>query len=164
MNSLKDYQTFELGEWKTRVDERLKLWKEQDFSRRLWSKDATLWFSKPQPEITDRLGWLVLPEMMHDNLEMLSAFAEEIKEEGISDVVLFGMGGSSLAPDVFQKTFGNAPGYPGLVVMDSTHPAAVRAVEDGLDLHRALFLVSSKSGTTLETLSLFRYFWNAYRW
>ena len=160
MNSLKDYQTFELGEWKTRVDERLKLWKEQDFSRRLWSKDATLWFSKPQPEITDRLGWLVLPEMMHDNLEMLSAFAEEIKEEGISDVVLFGMGGSSLAPDVFQKTFGNAPGYPGLVVMDSTHPAAVRAVEDGLDLHRALFLVSSKSGTTLETLSLFRYFWN----
>lgn len=159
MNSSKNYQAFELGEWKTKVEERLKLWEEQGFSRRLWSKDPTLWFPEPQPEIADRLGWLVLPEMMRDNLEMLSSFAEEIKDEGISDVVLLGMGGSSLAPDVFQKTFGNAPGYPGLIVLDSTHPTAVRSVEDGLDLRHTLFLVSSKSGTTLETLSLFRYFW-----
>jgi transaldolase/glucose-6-phosphate isomerase len=73
------------------------------------------------------------------------------------------MGGSSLAPDVFQKTFGNAPGYPGLFVLDSTHPSAVLTVEDKLDLNRTLFIVSSKSGTTLETLSLFRYFWNKVR-
>ncbi len=160
MNSIKDYQTLELGDSKKQVDERLKLWKKQNFSRRMWAKDPTLWFSKPQPEITDRLGWLVLPEMMHDNLEELSSFAEQIKDEGISHVVLLGMGGSSLAPDVFQKTFGNAPGYPGLLVLDSTHPSAVLSVEDKLDLNRTLFIVSSKSGTTLETLSLFRYFWN----
>jgi transaldolase/glucose-6-phosphate isomerase len=160
LHDVKDYQSLELGNKKKQVDARLKLWKEQGFSRRLWSKDPTLWFPEPQPEITDRLGWLVLPEMMHDNLEMLDAFAEEIKDEGISDVVLFGMGGSSLAPDVFQKAFGNAPGYPRLSVLDSTHPGAVRSLEDGLDLSQALFLVSSKSGTTLETLSLFRYFWN----
>ena len=163
MNSIKDYQTFELGDWKTQVEERLKLWKKQGFSRRMWAKDPTLWFSKPQPEIMDRLGWLVLPEMMRDNLEELSSFAEQIKDEGISHVVLLGMGGSSLAPDVFQKTFGNAPGYPGLLVLDSTHPSAVLSVGDKLDLNRTLFIVSSKSGTTLETLSLFRYFWNKVR-
>jgi transaldolase/glucose-6-phosphate isomerase len=159
MSSQKDYQTFELGEWKTQVDERLKLWKKQGFSRRMWAKDPTLWFSKPQPEITDRLGWLALPEMMHNNLGELSSFAEQIKDEGISLVVLLGMGGSSLAPEVFQKTFGNVPGYPELLVLDSTHPLAVRSVEDKLDLNRTLFIISSKSGTTLETLSLFRYFW-----
>jgi len=163
MSSIKDYQTVELGEWKIQVRERLRLWKEQGFSRRLWAKDPTLWFSKPQPEITDRLGWLVLPEMMRNNLEELSSFAEQIKDEGVSHVILLGMGGSSLAPDVFKKTFGNAPGYPELVVLDSTHPSAVLSVGDKLDLNRTLFIVSSKSGTTLETLSLFRYFWNKVR-
>lgn len=160
MNSIKDYQAFEIGEWKTPVEERLKLWKKQGFSRRLGAKDPTLWFPEPQPEITDRLGWLALPEMMHDKMEELSSFAEQIKDEGISHVVLLGMGGSSLAPDVFQKTFGNAPGYPRLLVLDSTHPLAVRSIENELDYHLTLFIVSSKSGTTLETLSLFRYFWS----
>jgi transaldolase/glucose-6-phosphate isomerase len=163
MNSIKDYQTFELGEWKIQVEERLRIWKEQGFSRRLWERDPTLWFSKPQPEITDRLGWLALPEIMHGRLEELSSFAEQIKDEGISYVVLLGMGGSSLAPDVFQKTFGNASGYPGLLVLDSTHPSALLSFENKLDLNRTLFIVSSKSGTTLETLSLFRYFWNKVR-
>jgi len=163
MKSMRDYQTVQIGEWKTQVDERLKLWKMQGFSRRLWAKDPTLWFSKPQPEITDRLGWLALPEIMHGRLDELSSFAEQIKDEGISHVVLLGMGGSSLAPDVFRKTFGNVPGYPELVVLDSTHPSAVLSVEDKLDFERTLFIVSSKSGTTLETLSLFRYFWNKVR-
>jgi transaldolase/glucose-6-phosphate isomerase len=163
MNSIKDYQTVEIGEWKTQVEERLALWKKQGFCRRLWAKDPTLWFSKPQPEITDRMGWLALPEIMRNNLEELSSFAGQIKDEGISHVVLLGMGGSSLAPDVFRKTFGNAPGYPGLLVLDSTHPSAVLSVGDKLDLNRTLFIVSSKSGTTLETLSLFRYFWNKVR-
>lgn len=163
MSSHKYYQTFEIGEWKTQVEERLKHWKKQSFSRRLWAKDPTLWFSEPQPEIADRLGWLVLPEMMHDNLDELSSFAKQIKDEGISHLVLLGMGGSSLAPDVFQKTFGNAPGYPELFVLDSTHPFAVLSVEDKLDFKRTLFIVSSKSGTTLETLSFFRYFWNKVR-
>ena len=160
MNSFKHFQTFELGESAGRVEERIRLWTEQDFSRRLWARDPTLWFADPQPEITNRLGWLFLPETMHDRLEELFSFAEEVKNEGFSRLILLGMGGSSLAPDVFQKTFGNAPGYPELRVLDSTHPAAVRSVEEELDLRHTLFLVSSKSGTTLETLSLFRYFWN----
>ena len=70
------------------------------------------------------------------------------------------MGGSSLAPEVFQKTFGNAPGYPELVMLDSTHPGAVKSVETKIDLAQSLFLVSSKSGTTTETNSFFFYFWD----
>lgn len=157
---MSDYQVFKIGEFQTQVEKRLKLWKEQAFSRRLWSKDPTLWFPDIQPEITDRLGWLSLPEMMQDRLEELVFFAEQVKDEGMNRVVLLGMGGSSLAPDVFQRTFGNEDGYPELIVLDSTHPSAVVSVEEKLDLKRTLFLVSSKSGTTLETLSLFRYFWN----
>src|SRR5439155_22586861 len=75
-------------------------------------------------------------------------------------VVLLGMGGSSLAPEVFQRTFGNAPGYPELHVLDSTHPAAVKAIEQRIELAHTLFLVSSKSGTTMETNSFFYYFWD----
>lgn len=130
-----------------------------DFARRLWEKDTTLWSSRPVAEITDRLGWLHLPEVMQARIDELTAFAREVTTAGFQHVVLLGMGGSSLAPEVFQQTFGNAPGYPALVVLDSTHPAAVRAVEAALELPRTLFVVSSKSGTTTETLSLFRYFW-----
>jgi transaldolase/glucose-6-phosphate isomerase len=159
IHALKDHQTLFLGEYKNKVEERLKTWKKQNFSRRLWAKDPTLWFPEPKPEITDRLGWLELPEAMPERLEGFIFLANQVKGEGVSRVVLLGMGGSSLAPDVFQKTFGQAEGYPELVVLDSTHPSAVKSVEDKLDLSRTLFVVSSKSGTTLETLSLFRYFW-----
>ncbi|MFQ5795439.1 MAG: bifunctional transaldolase/phosoglucose isomerase [Candidatus Bipolaricaulia bacterium] len=155
-----DRQTLDLGTYHIRVEERLQVWQSEDFVRRLWSKDPALWFSEPVSEITDRLGWLDLPETMHEQLDDLRAFADEVKAEGMRHVVLLGMGGSSLAPEVFQRTFGNAPGYPELVVLDSTHPAAVRAVDQRIDPGHTLFLVSSKSGTTLETLSLFRYFWN----
>jgi transaldolase/glucose-6-phosphate isomerase len=96
---------------------------------------------------------------MEDKCEDILSFARQIKEEGFSHVLLLGMGGSSLAPEVFQKTMGNAPGFPELVVLDSTHPAAIIAVEKKLNPANTLVLVSSKSGTTLETLSLFRYFW-----
>lgn len=159
IHGLKESQIFSLGDYKDQVEERLKSWKGQKFVRRLWAKDPTLWFPGPRPEISDRLGWLELPEIMHEKLEELKIFAEQVKEEGLTQVVLFGMGGSSLAPEVFQKTFGNASGHPELIVLDSTHPSAVQSIQDRLDLERTLFLVSSKSGTTLETLSLFRYFW-----
>ncbi len=155
----KAWQVLELGKDQSRVEERLKSWKIKNFTRRLWDKDPTLWFPRPVPEITDRLGWLFLPEIMHEKLNDLASFADEVKGDGIFHLVLLGMGGSSLAPEVFQKTFGNKAGYPELIVLDSTHPAAVRSVEDKIDLRKTLFLISSKSGTTLETLSLFRYFW-----
>src|SRR5207245_2253750 len=80
----------------------------------------------------------------------LGRFVQEIRAEGFDDVVLLGMGGSSLAPEVFSATFGRAAGYPNLTVLDSTHPDAVRAVEKTVNLERTLFIVSSKSGTTIE--------------
>jgi len=93
----------------------------------------------------------------------LISFAEEIKSDGIAYVILLGMGGSSLAAEVFQKTFGNKNGYPELIVLDSTHPVALQRVQNKINLLQTLFLVSSKSGTTLETISLFRYFWKQVR-
>jgi transaldolase/glucose-6-phosphate isomerase len=155
-----DRQDLQLGTIQRRVDRRLKAWQEQQFGERLWQKDGTLWSSTPVPELTDRLGWLELPETMEKQLNELRAFGEKVKTDGIRHVVLLGMGGSSLAPEMFQQTFGNAPGYPALRVLDSTHPAAVKNVEAEVDLARTLFLVSSKSGTTTETNSFFYYFWD----
>ena len=148
-----------LGEFSDPVQKRIQLWQKEGFARRLWSKDPTLWFATRVPEITDRLGWLDLPEVMSARVAELPAFARQIKEEGIRHAVLMGMGGSSRAPEVFQRTFRNHNGFPELLVLDSTHPAAVRRVHGLVDLNRTLFLVSSKSGTTTETLSGLNYFW-----
>jgi transaldolase/glucose-6-phosphate isomerase len=146
--------------YQRRVDRRLKDWQNAQFAARVWQKDHTLWSKEPQPELTDRLGWLELPESMEKQVARLGAFAGQVKADGIKHVVLLGMGGSSLAPEVFQQTFGNASGYAELRVLDSTHPAAVKAVEARIDLARTIFLVSSKSGTTTETNSFFYYFWD----
>jgi transaldolase/glucose-6-phosphate isomerase len=149
--------------YQRRVDRRLQEWQNAQFARRLWQKDHTLWSQEPQPELTDRLGWLELPESMEKQVGELRAFADQIKADGMKHAVLLGMGGSSLAPEVFQQTFGNAAGYPELQVLDSTHPAAVKGVEARIDLARTIFLVSSKSGTTTETNSFFYYFWDKLR-
>ena len=151
--------TLNLGEYEKPVHDRIQSWQEDNFACRLWRKDPTLWFDQPVSEITDRLGWLVLPEAMEGEIGRLAEFVQEIKNEGIRHVVLLGMGGSSLAPEVFQQVFGNADGYPEVLVLDSTHPTAIRAVEKQISLKDSLFLVSSKSGTTTETLSFFYYFW-----
>jgi transaldolase/glucose-6-phosphate isomerase len=152
-------QELHLGKYQRRVERRLKNWQQAGLGARLWKKDGTIWSPTPQPELTDRLGWLELPRTMAQEAANLATFADKAKSEGLRHVVLLGMGGSSLAPEVFQKTFGNAPGYPELVMLDSTHPAAVKGVEARIDLGRSLFLVSSKSGTTTETNSFFYYFW-----
>ena len=147
------------GSLQSFVRERGKIWEQERFAARLWAKDPTLWSSEPAAELADRLGWLDLPEKMEAEVEALLAFAVEVKARKTRHVVLLGMGGSSLAPEVFQRLVGRRRGYPELIVLDSTHPAAVGAVEARVDLKRTLFLVSSKSGTTTETLSFFRYFW-----
>ena len=152
-------QTLSLGKHQAKVDKRLKLWEETNFMIRLWQRDPTLWAQQPAPEITNRLGWLNLPETTRDQLKDFSEFAEKISREGITDVIVLGMGGSSLAPEVFQNVFGNKKGYPKLRVLDSTHPSAVKEVDENLELRTTIFIVSSKSGTTVETLSLFKYFW-----
>ena len=127
--------------------------------RRIWARDPTVWTDDPDtPEIRDRLGWLTVGKAMAQQVASLRTFADEVRGE-YDRVVLCGMGGSSLAPEVLWRTFGAASGYPSLHVLDSTDPAAVRQAERGGDPAKILFIISSKSGTTQESDSFFRYFW-----
>lgn len=124
---------------------------------RIWERDHTVW--KPEPDgIADRLGWLDLPANMRDLVSDISTFAEEVKASGFRHVVLFGMGGSSLAAEVLRRTCGSGDHVPRLTVLDSTIPEAVRETEATIDLAHTLFIVSSKSGTTIEPNALYRYF------
>jgi glucose-6-phosphate isomerase len=120
--------------------------------------DATLWGPPGTPEISNRLGWLTIAERMLGVLAEVEAFAGEVRDEGFRDVVLLGMGGSSLAPEVLRRSFAHRPGSPRLHVLDSTDAATILAVQGAIDLKRTLFVVSSKSGGTIEPLSLFAHF------
>jgi len=151
---------FNFQDYQDKVQNRLSFWQKEDVVDRLKAKDTSLWFPSPQEGISDRLGWLKLPESMPGKLDEFNSISEVVRAEQYSHIVLCGMGGSSLAPAVFQNIFGNAPGYPKLIVLDSTHPMAVHAVENKIDYRKSLFIISSKSGTTIETMSLFYYFWN----
>ena len=153
------YQTA-LGSLADAVEARVAAWDDTDARQRLWAKDHTLWTAEPRPEIEDRLGWLRLPDTMRPHLSGIEALVADVRTAGFTHVVLLGMGGSSLAPDVFAATFGTAAGYPSLQVLDSTHPAAVAATTAAIDPDRTLFVVSSKSGTTVEPLSLLAHFWS----
>ena len=126
---------------------------------RIWTGDHTVW--KPDPtELTDRLGWLRVTDLMCEQVSVLKAFADEVRDAGFRHVVVLGMGGSSLGPEVLRQTFGSAPGYPELIVLDSTVPAWVRSVADAIDPAHTLFLVSSKSGSTTEPNMFYAYFRN----
>jgi transaldolase / glucose-6-phosphate isomerase len=157
-----DVQELDLGAYHSAVAQRLDTWAAAETSRRIWEKDHTVWSPELVPELTNRLGWLPLATTMRAEVAAMTAFADELRAEGIEHIVLLGMGGSSLAPEVFQATFGRRAGFPALTVLDSTHPDAVRAVEARIDLAHSLFVVSSKSGGTSETTSFFRYFWHRY--
>jgi len=149
-----------LGEYGDRVEEALRRLQNDEFPRRLWAKDPSLWSSaaKQQAAIKQRLGWLTVIEAMAEHCDQLQSFAQEVRRAGFQKAVLLGMGGSSLAPEVCQRTIGSAPGYPQLELLDTTDPQAILACERSLDLSRTLFIVSSKSGTTAETVSLYSYF------
>jgi transaldolase/glucose-6-phosphate isomerase len=134
---------------------------EERVVRRIWAKDDTLWGGAGQPEVADRLGWLTAHDTYGEQIDDLEGFARDAAEAGYTDTVLLGMGGSSLAPEVLGRSFGHAlHGRLRLHVLDSTDPGAVRAQERAVDLERTLFLVSTKSGGTIETLSLFEHFWS----
>ncbi len=152
-------QVIKFRQNQNQIQRRLNQWETENFIDRLWNKDPSLWPAKDASEITDRLGWLFLLDDEQNKLKKIVDFAEEIKKEGTSRVVVIGMGGSSLAAEVFEKTWGGGRGYPELTVLDSTHPEVICSLEEAIDLSSTLFVVSSKSGTTLETLSLFYYFW-----
>ncbi len=134
-------------------------WDAEAYPQRLWQGDPTVWSEDPVPELADRLGWLDLHEGMRPRIPELTDLAEGLVDDGILDVVVCGMGGSSLAPDVFSRVFGARPAYPRVTILDSTHPDAVETVAAAVDADRCAFVISSKSGTTLETMSFFRYFW-----
>ncbi len=129
----------------------------RDVVTRIWRKDRTVWKSEPA-EITNRLGWLTVSDLMSEQGAALQAFAQEVREAGFNHVVLLGMGGSSLGPEVLRQTFGTTSGYPELIVLDSTVPAWIQSVKEAIDPVHTLFLISSKSGSTTEPLSLFQYF------
>ncbi len=132
---------------------------EDKIIERIWEHDHTVW--KPEPtEISNRLGWLRIAEAMEGSQDTLQQLVGEVQADGYRQAVLLGMGGSSLAPEVFRKTFGVASGYLDLLVLDSTDPGAVLAVDEQLDLGKTLFIVATKSGGTAETLSFFKYFYN----
>ena len=129
----------------------------RDIVGRIWTRDHTVW--KPDPtEIADRLGWLNVTDSMREQGPSLQAFAQEVRNDGIRHVLLLGMGGSSLGPEVVRQTFGSAPGFPALLVLDSTVPDAVQAVTVEIDPAATLFVVSSKSDTTTEPLAFYSHF------
>ncbi len=140
------------------VAERVERAVSEQVAPRVWRHDASLWGGPGVPEIEDRLGWLTVADKMLDVAPQLQAFAEECRSEGFTDAVLLGMGGSSLGPEVIRRSFGQIPDGLRLQVLDSTHPDVVLSVEDSVDLEKTLFIVSSKSGGTIETLSHYRHF------
>jgi transaldolase/glucose-6-phosphate isomerase len=148
-----------LGTYQAGVDHTLTEMAENRITHRIWAHDHTVW--KPEPtEITNRLGWLHTAQVMLENVPRLQALAEEVRAAGYTHALLLGMGGSSLAPEVFRSTFGVKQGYLDLAVLDSTDPGAVLAHAERLDPARTLFIVATKSGTTVETLSFFKFFYN----
>ncbi|HEV3156881.1 MAG TPA: bifunctional transaldolase/phosoglucose isomerase [Candidatus Baltobacteraceae bacterium] len=131
----------------------------RNFLAKLWKNDPSAWSSDPQHEeiIRHSLGWLTFPERVRERIDDVLAFAREIAAR-FTHVVVLGMGGSSLAPDVLRATFGKVEGFPTLHVLDSSDPVQIQSLERTIDLARTLFIVASKSGTTTEPEAFFRYF------
>ncbi len=161
---------FGLGGYLPAVEATLAGLQEREVTGRIWRHDHSLW--KPDPtEITNRMGWLTVTNLMSEQVPAIEAFAEDVREAGFRHVVLLGMGGSSLGPEVLSESLrgssqsqesredsGNAGGYPKLILLDSTVPAWVLAVTGAIDPARTLFIVSSKSGSTLEPNTFYAYF------
>lgn len=146
------------GEIAEAIEARLLVAADDDILGRLWARDPTVFGPADQPEVADRLGWLDIAERLTPEVADLTAFADEARAEGILDVVVLGMGGSSLAPEVLRRSFGIRIGYPALHVLDSTDAQAVRDIEALTDPESTLYVVATKSGRTIETLCAFAHF------
>jgi transaldolase/glucose-6-phosphate isomerase len=151
-----DRQTYSVGDAAGAVQATLDDWRQQGKIRQIWSGDSKLWSNSDENRW---LGWLHVVAGQQDHDTFFSQLAGDAKEAGFKHVVLLGMGGSSLCPEVLRKTFGVFPGFPELHVLDSTVPAQVLAVEKRIDLAHTLFIVSSKSGSTSETNAFKQYFY-----
>jgi transaldolase / glucose-6-phosphate isomerase len=135
----------------------LEDWRQNGKVRRLWAEDASLWTDSDEAQW---LGWLTVVDAQLKAAGHLEAFGADVKRAGFQDVLLLGMGGSSLGAEVLAQTFLNKPGFPRLRAVDTTDPAQIRHIEDSLDLKGTLFIVSSKSGSTLEPNILKQYFYD----
>ena len=138
----------------------LREWDTHDKTRKLWARDASLWTGRDESKWLD---WLSISTEQQKNASRFTKFAEEVADAGFSHALLLGMGGSSLCPEVFRKTFGKIEGFPELHVLDSTDPARIKSIENQIDLTRTIFFVSSKSGTTLEPNIFKQYFFERVR-
>ncbi len=151
---------FNLGADQPILDAALASLQRDQAVQRVWNRDGSFWSQKPEVarEIEERLGWLDLPITMAPHLAQLRALSQEVRAEGITHIVLLGMGGSSLAPEVMGRILSIPPGYPQLTVLDSTDPTQIRQAAAVAPLAQTLFLVASKSGSTVETDTLLAYF------
>jgi transaldolase/glucose-6-phosphate isomerase len=150
---------FSLGSYKSTFDQATAELRDNSILRRIWEKDHTVWQESPL-EIDNRLGWLTIMENMQADVSRMELLAKQLQDDGYTNALLLGMGGSSLAPEVFSLVFGEDTNGLKLQVLDSTDPSAVLALAKSLDVSKTLFIVSTKSGTTPETLSAFKYFYN----
>ena len=141
------------------IIERIKQAAREEVAKRIWQKDESLWGGPGVPEIGNRLGWLTISDKMLEHAPELDEFAAKAREQGFEHAVLLGMGGSSLGPEVIRRSFGTVPGGLELHVLDSTDPGFILETERAVDIEKTIFIVSSKSGGTLETLSHMRYFY-----
>jgi len=158
-NSNEDGFSFEFFNYESKINQTLDEIIKDKIIERIWAKDYTVW--KPSPnEISNRLGWLNIAEDMQTYISPLFTFTEDIKANGFTQAVLLGMGGSSLAPEVLRITFGVKEGFLDLRILDSTDSDTISALTNSIDIPRALFIVATKSGGTVETLSFFKYFYN----
>ncbi len=144
-------------EMTTAIDAEMEAWRKDGRIRRLWAGDKSLWTGTDE---ATWVGWLHIAEQELADLDRLGRFAEHVKKVEFADVVLLGMGGSSLGPEVLGETFGLQAGWPRFHMLDSTDPSQITAIERSIDLAKTLFIVSSKSGSTLEPNIFLDYFFD----
>ena len=160
MQSLSSAERFSYklgGELQAAVDSAKKTWESAGYTQKLWNKDASLWTNTDESKW---LGWLDIVDQELSDISKFKALGAEVHEDGFTHILLLGMGGSSLCPEVFSLTYGRQPGWPELLVLDSTDPEQIRSVREKIDPARTLFCVSSKSGTTLEPNIYMQYFYD----
>lgn len=150
---------YSIGEHINSVEELIQTAINANLVERIWQKDFTLWSNDPT-EISNRLGWLDSVDATRRSLNEILTFVDEVREAGFTNAVLMGMGGSSLAPEVFRLTFGVKDGYLDLAVLDSTHPEVVMEFAKKFNPAKTLYIVSTKSGGTVETFSFMKFFYN----
>jgi len=151
-----------LGKLEQRTDQAIQAAAAEDVVKRIWRKDATLWKDDEasQKVIRNALGWLTVPDEMIGVVDELTEFADLIRQRGFQTVMVCGMGGSSLCPAVFARTFGRQPDYPELLVLDSTDPDVLADLLKRIDIQKCLFVIASKSGSTTEPNTFYKFWYD----